>query len=75
MCSGWYNNRVTRQHARCNNENRKKLYIENSDRHIMSRSYTIVKKEGIWLRAAFDFGFNMKGVRKLFKLELLFRAK
>jgi hypothetical protein len=30
-----------------------------------------MKKEAIWLRATFDFGFNMKGVRKLFKLELL----
>ena len=23
MCSGWCNNRVTRQHARCNNKNKK----------------------------------------------------
>ena len=49
-----------------------KLYIDNADCHFMSRSYTIIKREGIWLSAAFDFGFNTKGVRKLFKLGLLF---
>jgi len=26
MCSSWYNNWVTQQHARCNNENIERLF-------------------------------------------------
>ena len=48
-----------------------KLDFDNADRHVMSRTFRIMKKEGIWLRDPFDFGFNMKGVRKLFELGML----
>ena len=27
MCSSWYNNRVTQQHARCNNENKRAWFM------------------------------------------------
>jgi len=50
-----------------------KLDFDNADRHVMSRTFRIMKKEGIWLRDPFDFGFNMKGVRKLFELGMLLR--
>jgi len=45
-----------------------KLDFDNADRHVMSRTYRIMKKEGIWLRAPFDSGFEMKGDRKIFEL-------
>jgi hypothetical protein len=32
--------------------------LDNADRSVMSRTYSIMKREIIWLRASFDFGFQ-----------------
>ena len=64
MCSGWCDDWVTRQHARCNNENRQKkkiagIWIRNSVKlikknHTYSCTERTVRTVVMWLHQVFD---------------------